>query len=505
MPISESRYVNITSAVIGATGIPTRQLIGRFFTTNPLVPTKSHIEFSNADDVASYFGSGSDEYARAAFYFGWISKQGTRAPSISFAFWASSATAPLIYGAKGAQSVSSYTSISAGSFGLTMGAFSTTFTGINFTTGVTTLADVAAKIQTAIRAYSAGGANFTAATVTYDATRQSFNLVGGATGDAVISVTAGSGGNDIAGQLGWLSATAIFSNGSAVQSVTDVLSDSASNNNNFGSFTFMPSLTQNQVVEAATWNQTQNYKYIYSVRCTSSTASALSAALIGYTGTTLTLAPLANEYPEQIPMMVMAATDYSRVNAAQNYMFQQNFNVTPSVTNDTDANTYDALRVNYVGQTQAAGKFVAFYQRGYMMGGDNAAKDQNTYANEVWFKDDASAGILSLLLALPQIPANITGRAILLQALGDTIQRALINATISVGKTLTDAQKQAITVNSGDPRAWYQVQNTGYWVNAEIQSYTNPNSGVTEYKAVYIFIYSKSDAIRFVDGSDELV
>src|SRR5690606_33605919 len=149
------------------------------------------------------------------------------------------------------------------------------------------------------------------ATVTWNATRQSVDFVGGAVGDANIVVEAGAGGSDIAGQLGWLSPTTILSFGSAIQSSTDLLAVSSEANNNFGSFTFMPTLTTDQIVEAAEWNDTENNRYLYSVRCTSINAAALSAALIDLSGVTLTLAPLEDEYPEQVPMMIEAATDYT--------------------------------------------------------------------------------------------------------------------------------------------------------------------------------------------------
>ena len=316
MPISITKYVDITSGVGGAASFDTRELIARIFTTNPLVPTSSVITFETADEVLDYFGSSSDEYKRAVFYFGWISKVIKKAQKIGFARWANAATAPLVYGAKGAQALASWNAITSGSFTLTLGGVSNTMSGMNFGAAAS-LAAVATIIQTAIIAAGTGNM-WDLASVSWDATRQSFNFVGGAVGDANIIVAAGSGGSDIAVQLGWLSPSTILSFGSAVQTIPDLLADSTEADNNFGSFTFMPTLTTDQITEAATWNDTQNNRYLYSVRCTSSNASALSAALIAISGATLTLAPIATEYPEQVPMMIEAATDYTSRNAVQN-------------------------------------------------------------------------------------------------------------------------------------------------------------------------------------------
>lgn len=501
MSISLKRYVDITSGVGAAATVSTRNLIGRFFTTNTLVPTGGIVEFASAEQVGEYFGTSSVEYARALFYFTWVSKNITKPQKIAFARWADANTAPQIFGAKGPQTIASWNAISSGSFTLQMGAFSTTLSSLDFSSALN-LAGVAAVIQTAVRAYSAGGALFTSATVSYDAVRSSFNLTGGATGVATISVTAGAGGSDIAGQLGWLSPLAIFSNGAAIQTIAELLTSSTSLSNNFGSFAFVPSITNTQIVEAAEWNLARNNEFMYSVRTTADNSDDIAPLLEDIGGVTVTLAPISTEYPEQIPMMILAATDYNALNSTQNYMFQI-FGLTPSVTTDAAADVYDGLRINYYGQTQQAGQQIEFYQRGLMMGLPVDPADQNTYSNEIWLKDAAAAAIMTLLLALPKISANAKGRSQILAILQSVINQALRNGTISVGKPLTETQKLYIGEQTGNPKAWYQVQNAGYWVDAQIVPYVEDL--VTKYKIVYTLIYSKDDVVRKVEGRDILI
>src|SRR3982751_3432633 len=186
MSISLDRYVDITSGVGAGASVPQRDLILRIFSTNPLIPTGSYIEFESADQVAEYFGVGSDEYARAAFYFGWVSKAITRAQKISFGRWADVATAPEIFGAKGSQAVSSYTGITTGSFIMTLGAETLTVSPMDFSAAVS-LANVATVVQTAIRAEGTG-AIWDNATVTWNVSRQSFDFVAGATGAAIMGI-----------------------------------------------------------------------------------------------------------------------------------------------------------------------------------------------------------------------------------------------------------------------------------------------------------------------------
>lgn len=499
MAITFKKYVDITSGVGGSGNVRARDLIGRIFSTNPLIPTKSLIEFTSADEVGVYFGTTSEEYKRAAAYFGFVSKQITRAKKISFARWVDAAVAPRIYGRRGTQALGSWTSITSGNLVMTIGGVTNTMSALNFS-GAASLAQVATIIQTAIRTKT--GTQWTAATVTYDATRQSFNFEGGATGAAGISVTPG-GAGDISGQLGW-DTGAVFSSGAAVETITQTLVASADASNNFASFAFIPALTQDQTVEAATWNDLQNVMYMFMVPVTAANYAAIETALVGLSGSAITLSPLSGEYPELAPMILMASTDYSKRNSVMNYMFQI-FTLTPSVQSTADALMYDAARINYYGRTQTAGQLLEFYQDGVMTGLPVDPVDQNIYANEIWLKDAAAGGIMTLLLSLNKISANARGRAQLMSQIQATaVEPALFNGTISVGKVLENDDKLYIGELTNDELAWYQVQTIGYWLDVVFVRFVD-QSGIQKYKAVYTLIYSKDDTIRKVEGSHVLI
>ena len=103
----------------------------------------------------------------------------------------------------------------------------------------------------------------------------------------------------------------------------------------------------------------------------------------------------------------MAATSYTRRNATVNYMYRQLGAYTADVTTDADANTYDAQRVNYYGETANAGQKIAFFQRGgFLCGGATDAVDMNVHANEQWLKAYLTARLLSLQLSLGKIPGQ---------------------------------------------------------------------------------------------------
>lgn len=502
MAISFKKYVDITSSVGGGAGIKTRDLILRLFTSSPSVPEKTVVEMTSADDVSSYFGSGSNEHKRAQFYFGFVSKNTSTPKRISFSRWAEVASAPRVYGKSGAYATAAFNGIIGGSFRLTLGATTANLTGLNFGTA-TTLSDVASVIQAEIRALTAGGANWTAATVIYNSVARRFEITGGAAGAAPIAISDAPTGTAIAALIGW-DASAIYSPGVAAQEPLEAFTNSVQVSDNFGSFAFQGAVSLSQALAVATQNDTYNIKFIYSVSMSSmASASTYYATFQNFSGVAVTYSPLSNEYPELLLCSVLAATNYTKRNSVQNYMYQLG-SLTPSVTTTADSDTLDNNRVNYYGRTQTAGQNIDFYQRGVMMGLATDPVDINTYSNEMWFKDSIGAQIMSLLLSVGRVPANNAGRGQLLSVIQSVIEAAGFNGTISTGKPFNTVQKVYITSLTGEENAWQQVQTIGYWIDIVMQSYVT-TTGLTEWKAVYSLIYSKDDAIRKVEGSHTLI
>lgn len=501
MAISFRKYVDITSGVGGAAQVPQRELIARIFSGNELIPTKSFGEFTDVESVGGYFGTQSEEYARAQFYLGFISKLTTRPKKISFARWASADTAPQVFGESMDQNLSAWQAISNGAIAITLGPDTEIITGIDFSTDLS-LADVAATLQAAVQAANVA-ALFSAATVTYDAVAKRFNMTGGATGNAVISIALAGSGTEIATMLGWLNPDTILSNGVVAESVTDVLAESAGASDNFGSFSFMPALTIDQVEEAAQWAKTENVKYQFHHSVLEIDAQAYydqMKNIAGY-GQTIRSASISDEYPEMAPMAILAATDYTRRNANQNYMYQQ-FDLTPTVNDTLTSNALDDIRTNYYGVTQRAGANLEFYQRGLLMGLASDPKDMNTFANEQWLKDSAAVAIMNLLLASSAVSGDRQGETSVTAALMPTIEQAKFNGVISIGKTLNQTQKEYILSVTGDEHAAQQINAIGYWLNVTIrESATTPG----EFEAVYLLLYAKADAVRKVSGTHTLI
>jgi len=320
-------------------------------------------------------------------------------------------------------------------------------------------------------------------------------------------VTAGTGGVSIQTTIGW-GVDAILSNGSAVKTITETLDASVAVSDNFGSFCFTTAsaLTLSEVTEASTWNAAQNVKYMFMTPPTANLTDAASYydALKLFGGTCLNYNIISGQFPEMLPMAIFAATDFTKVNSVQNYMFYQAA-LDPSVSDFATSNTLDSEFTNYYGVTQTAGNNIAFYQRGVLVGPSTSPKDINVYANEIWLKDAAGVAIMTLLLSVGRVSANNNGRGQILTILQSVINQALLNGTISSEKTLTIQQILFISEITGDPAAYRQVGGIGYWLDVSIASFVNQNSGQTEFEATYLLVYSKDDAIRFVQGTHVLI
>lgn len=499
MSIPFSRYVNIISGVAAGAGVRTRDLILRLFTSSPMIGPDTVLEYdrSNLAAIADYFGSTSEEYKRAAAYFGYVSPAVAAPQRISFASYRPADVGAAVYGNDDFKSIATIHLITAGAMSVRVGGVVHNITGVDMS-GAASMTAAAALLQTA-----AVAAGLTDATVSYNGARFIFTL--GTTHSTIAINSTVSGANDMATVLGLtLAVGAIPVSGSSAVNAVQALQASEQLTDNFGSLVFVPVLALADVQQVAAYVAARNVKYQYHTAVTAADAVAWNAALIGYAGLGLTLSPFPGEYPELIPPAILAATRYDQRGAVQNYMFKQMAGVSASVKDGQSADLYDGLRINYYGDTSTAGQIIKFYQRGTLCGGPTDPVDMNTYANEQWLKDYVGARLMELLLGVSRVPANAQGVGMVSNAIQPAIDLAVRNGTISVGKVLNATQKIYLTQATGDPLAYLKVQSQGYILTVEMQSYTTV-SGAIEWKAVYVIYYAKDDAIRLVDGTHSLI
>lgn len=505
--ISQNRYIKVVSGVGAGVQVAERKLVMRVVTQNPIIPPGVVIEFQTADAVGSYFGMNSQEYKRAAAYFKFISKSVTSPPMISFARWASEDIAPMIIGDALPKNLAALKAVSAGTLSISVAGTVIELTAIDLR-AATDLTNVASLLQTAIR--TSVNVQLVNANVTYNTNTNQFTLTGSVAGSGALSVFATGTPADISQLTGWATGGTVLVAGQAKDEPAQAIAKSTSVSNNLGSFVFATPavpLTVDQIKAVSEWNAAQNNMYVYSVAVVPSSLAALFELVKGNSGTALNVlsATATNDFVEQSNCEILAAINYNLPNATQNYMYYQFQGRNITASDDPTASTYDKSRGNYIGVTQVAGQQLAFYQRGILCGGPNDATDMNAYGNEMWLKSAIISRLMSLFLAMPDVPANPVGASMCLAVLQPVLTGAGDNGVFSPGKTLDAIQQQYITQISGDANAWRQVFTLGYWINIRFSSYVNADTNLVEWKASYQLIYSKGDSIRFVDGSDIMI
>lgn len=507
MSIPMKKYVAITSKVANTEAAARKDLILRVFTTNPLFAVNTVYEFTDSAGVSDFAGAQSAEAKLASEYFGWVSKTATKAQKISFMRYSFEALAPYLYSVSKLTPLADFKAINDGSMMINLGGTSYTVSGINLSE-VTSYADVASAVQTAIRENTDGGTLWTSATVTYNAANSSFMLTGGEAGENEINnAQAATSGTDLSGLLGWNTASApILSNGVDTQTIGEILNKTIDISTNFLTFGFVsPADCYNNLDAIGAWVDEQNNEYRLCFDLGQANYQEGIATAAKYTG-------MAAHYninygieginPAWLMSAILpATTNYNRANGVKNYMFQE-FPQQAIAVGVNDGNLYqtlDNLNINYNGQTQKSGRNISFYQNGFNADGTDSA----IYDNEAWLKDAIATDMLNSFIGLDFISADSDGVAILTGNLTNNCEEALTNHVFSKGKKLTNNEKAYITQLTGDENNWLTVQNNGYWFDVIVE--TEQNNNATFYVGKYTLIYLKNDVIRKVVGSNILI
>ena len=495
MSIKQTRYIDIASAVIGASAAPMRKLTARIFSTNPKIPAGKVLEFASGQ-VDELLGAGSPEAKFARQYFSYVSPAPISKPkALQIASFEPVGRAPTLFGTPAA-TLDKLKLIEEGEFTVTIGDISKNITDISLK-DAESYADVASLIQAKLNAESEP--QFANCYVTFNALDGAFLMSGGVQEKAKIIMEH----SPLADAMGLSDGEA--SEGNVAQTALQAFIAAEAISDSFGSATFLTELSVEQSVELAEYIAGENVKYQLYLSVPDKQAEIYSKALMGTASTGLNLKTEDGFFVQALPMAIMAATDFDRTNATTNYMYRQ-FGITfPSqVKTDIAADRLDKLRVNYYGETAVTGTDISFYQRGFLCGNTSNPLDMSVHTNEQWLKAYIAQQWLSLLLSTRGIPANKDGEARAMMVIASAVTKALNNGTIFASKPLTELQKIAITDAAGDDLAWHDVQNKGYWYNAEIVEETGP-SNLPEYTMKYVLIYGKGDWVRKVEGSHNLV
>jgi hypothetical protein len=408
-----SRLVNV-GVVLSPAGAQAPQLnTGLVLGTSTVIDVVSRMRtYLTLAAVATDFGTSAQEYLAAQAWFG----QTPQPTSLNIGRWAQAASAGQLFCAplSAANSlVSAWTGITTGKIQLSVNGVGPSVTGnINFT-GATTLAGIAALIQTAIQAIGGG---FAAATCTYDPVFNRFIITSGTTGTSstISFLTAPGSGTDITAMMGGLvtSSGAYVANGIAAETA---LAAVVIFDNLFGGQwynLFIPSAADSDATAIAPYidGDATPHFFWFNSQETAMLASG-DTTHIGYLLQQLLSQHAAVQYSSQSLYAVwsmaarIATVNWSGSNTAISLMYKQEPGITPETLNGTQITALESYNVN-VFVTYANG--TSIIEQGICPSGQFI----DTIIGIDWLRTQIQTNIYNLLFQsttkIPQTDAGVT-------------------------------------------------------------------------------------------------
>ena len=442
MAIPASQIVKINPRVIQASGTDL-VLNGLFLTTSALIPTGGVMGFSTADDVASFFGSASEEYRVASVYFAGYKNSFKKPRQVFFGSRVNAAAAAWLRGAKYIGTLAQLQAVTAGTLDLSINGTSIALTALDFSSA-TSLSGCATVLQTAL------AAKLPSTTCSYSSQTGAFQITSPTTGEASTITYAEEG--TLATLLGLTQAKgATLSQGSDALDVADNMRSIRGVTENWATFTFLYSATDDEILDLSAWASAQGVEYLFVCWSTDSNlknqvdttsiAYKLKANNAGATTLIFGDAPYA-----AFIMGEAASIDWDRTQGAINFAFKAQDGLVPTIDNATEATTLLGKKCNLYGTYATRNdEFVWLYDAN--MFGDYNFIDP--FINAIWFNNALQVAIMNGLEMSPRVPYNEDGYTLIRSWCQDPINRARKNGVIDPGVTLSEAQKAELIREAG--------------------------------------------------------
>jgi hypothetical protein len=442
MAIPASQIVKINPRVVQASGTDL-VLNGMFLTTNGLVPTGGVMGFSTADDVASFFGSASEEYRVASVYFGGYKNSFRKPRQAFFGSRVNAAAAAWLRGAKYTGTLAQLQAVTSGTLDLSINGTSIALTSLDFSSA-TSLSGCATVLQTALASALAS------TTCAYSSQTGAFQITSPITGEASTITYAEEG--TLATLLGLTQAKgATLSQGSDALDVADNMRSIRAVTENWATFTFLYSATDDEILDLSAWAGAQGVEYLFVVWSTDSNLkNQVDTTSIAYKLKEANAGATTLIFGDQIYaafiMGEAASIDWDRTQGAINFAFKSADSLAPTIDNATEATTLLGKHCNLYGTYATRNdEFVWLYDAN--MFGDYRYIDP--FINAVWFNNSLQVAIMNGLEMSPRVPYNEDGYTLIRSWCQDPINRARKNGVIDPGVTLSEAQKAELIREAG--------------------------------------------------------
>ena len=418
--------VNLAPLAAARRGFGTLLVVGDSNVINGVDRLRTYVDL---ESVAEDFGTSAPEYLAASLYFG----QSPRPNQLMIGRWLRTATAGLVQGGiltAAEQVIGNWTSITTGSFKITIDGTEKTVTGLNFS-AVTNLNGVAS----AINAVLTGG------TVAWDGSR--FTVTSSTTGvtSTVGYASATGSGTDISALLKLTAATALVPvPGFAAETPVECVTELANMSGMWYGLSFAASTmpTDDQAVDVAAFIEgasisrifgfTETDTRVLDAAWTTDMASRLKA--LGYKRSFVTFS--ANKYAVASMFGRAFSVNFSANRSTITLMYKQEPGVVAELLTETQAQTLKDKRCNvfvrYMNDT-------AIIQYGVMSG--------QAYFDEVhgldWFVDALQTALYNLLYqSKTKVPQTDAGQNQLVTVAANVCQEAINNGLVAPGQWNAD-------------------------------------------------------------------
>lgn len=423
--------VNVIPGVVspGGTGL---DMTGLILTESVRVPVGEVLRFATARAVSDYFGPTSAEANAATVYFnGYVGA--TSIPAfILFAPHVLTARAGWLRGGALGLTLTELKALT-GVLTINFGGTGLTSSTINLS-AATSFSNAATIIQAAFTSPDFA--------VTYDALSGAFLFTSSATGVAATIVYAT---GSLAAGLRLTEATgAVLSQGEDAQTATETMTTVTDETQNFVSFTHLEELTDDEIVEFATWNGAQDDRFLFvawtdapaAITNSDTTSPAVRIAALELSGTACIWAP---SYDKAVFVLGYAGSiDFNRDNGRTVAAFRRGSGLLADVTNQTVANNLLANGYSFYGSYATANDEFTWLYNGTVSGPFGFI---DSYLNQIWMNNAFQLSLMTLLGQVGQIPYNDDGYELIAAGITTDITNAVDFGAIRSGVALSEAQK----------------------------------------------------------------
>lgn len=439
------------------------------------LPQEKISSYSSLDEILKKYGR-NDTYGWSQEYFGVISKNLTRPDQLFIYTYSKTATAATLRSGE-LPSLTKLKNLN-GKFRISMNGNEKEIT-LNLTTSnINSYTDVATALQTALRAASGAGVEFTNCTCTFNESVQAFIINVGTNGpDSTITFPVAPGSStDLSTSLGLSEAegAVIIPGYAATPTIVDALDEIERINDNYYhivlNLTLSTSESNDELLEVCKWVDLQNDDYMIIYGWNESglfkKGSNVAAKYLDYNG--IYIDAVKYNYQTALSAGLIAAMDFSIEDGNYNINFNSFDKLEPySVKEQTE---FEALKENLSNSlytTYIKGRSSTMYGRGYIFGTKTSIANVFICNSYLKFQMEIAGFNLFADSSMISLRGN-SGIGAVLTALDDVFQNAAL-AGILVPYDLTSEEEQKVVQYFGSKSkdAISLLERYGYFISVE--------------------------------------